>query len=151
MRWLPLVVLFMLAWIELSLFGKVASVLGVFLSLLLIIFTSLLGLSLIRGKSINTLNQLRVKLAAGESPAGELVSSVSLLFAGILLIIPGFFTDFLALLLLLPPVQRFLTLNVISRFRIYNTNFRYEHTTSHESTSHNHRTIEGEYQRKDDE
>ncbi len=150
MRWFPLVLLFLLAWIELTLFNKVASVLGVFSSLLLIIFTSFIGLSLIRNKGINTLKHLRNKLILGENPTSELVSSVSIFIAGLLLIIPGFFTDFIALLLLLPPIQHFLTLRLISLFRINKTTSQYQHT-SYEATTHSHRTIDGEYKRKDEE
>lgn len=39
------------------------------------------------------------KMAAGESPAAEMIKSVSLIIAGLLLLLPGFFTDFLGLLL----------------------------------------------------
>lgn len=48
---------------------------------------------------------MQQKMAAGESPAAEMIKSVSLIIAGLLLLLPGFFTDFLGLLLLLPPVQ----------------------------------------------
>ena len=49
---------------------------------------------------------MQEKLARNESPAAEMIKSVSLIIAGFLLLLPGFFTDFLGLLLLLPPVQK---------------------------------------------
>lgn len=62
---------------------------------------------------------MQQKLAMGEVPAAEMVKSVSLVLAGILLLIPGFFTDFLGLLLLLPPLQALLVTKLITRIKIY--------------------------------
>ncbi|MCX2958540.1 MAG: FxsA family protein, partial [Serratia symbiotica] len=110
MRWLPILLIFLLAYIEISLFIKIADVLGVAFTLLLVIFTSCVGISLMRNQRMRTFVQIQQKLSAGESPALEMVRSVSLVIAGFLLMIPGFFTDFLGLLLLLPPVQKLLRL-----------------------------------------
>ncbi|SUH40288.1 suppresses F exclusion of bacteriophage T7 [Salmonella enterica subsp. enterica] len=46
-----------------------------------------------------------------------MIKSVSLIIAGLLLLLPGFFTDFLGLLLLLPPVQKHLTLKLLPHLR----------------------------------
>ncbi len=86
-------------------------------------------------------------MAAGESPAAEMIKSVSLIIAGLLLLIPGFFTDFLGLLLLLPPVQKaddFKTDAVSAllagcRAAVFSAG------------AGNGDTFEGEFQRKDDE
>ena len=48
MRWIPLLVFFVLAWIEISLFIQVAHVMGVLLTMLLVIFTSCIGVSLVK-------------------------------------------------------------------------------------------------------
>ncbi len=56
-------------------------------------------------------------MAAGENPAAEMIKSVSLIIAGLLLLLPGFFTDFLGLLLLLPPVQKHLTVKLMPHLR----------------------------------
>lgn len=60
---------------------------------------------------------MQQKMAAGESPAAEMIKSVSLIIAGLLLVLPGFFTDFLGLLLLLPPVQKHLTMKLLPHLR----------------------------------
>lgn len=119
MRWLPLLLIFLLAYIEISLFIKVAAVLGVAVTLLLVVFTSCVGISLVRNQGMKTFVQMQQKLAAGESPAAEMVKSVSLVLAGFLLLVPGFFTDFLGLLLLLPPVQKTLTLKLMPHLSVY--------------------------------
>lgn len=144
MRWLPLFLLFLFAYIEISLFIRVAEVLGVAVTLLLVVFTSCIGVSLVRNQGVKTLIQMQQKIAAGESPAAEMVKSVSLVLAGFLLLIPGFFTDFLGLLLLLPPLQKRLTVKLTPHLHIW----RGAGTTSSGS---NGNTFDGEFYRKDDD
>ena len=145
MRWLPLLLIFLLAYIEISIFIKVAAVLGVAVTLLLVVFSSCVGISLVRNQGMKTFVQMQQKLAAGESPAAEMVKSVSLVLAGFLLLIPGFFTDFLGLLLLLPPVQKTLTLKLMPHLSVY----RPGGWTGGDAA--NGTTFDGEFQRKDDE
>ena len=82
-------------------------------------------------------------MAAGESPAAEMIKSVSLIIAGLLLILPGFFTDFLGLLLLLPPVQKHLTMKLLPHLRFSRMPRWFQHRPGD--------TFEGEYQRKDEQ
>lgn len=145
MRWLPIVILFILAYIEITLFIKISLVIGVGLTLILVILTSCLGISLVRNQGLKTFVQMQKKLAAGESPAAEMVKSVSLLLAGFLLLIPGFFTDLLGLLLLLPWVQKLLTLRMMPYIRTFTPDSTFSSGTNTDSY-----TIEGEFQRKED-
>ncbi|RLM20584.1 membrane protein FxsA [Brenneria alni] len=142
MRWLPLLLIFLFAYIEISLFIQVAEVLGVAMTLLLVVFTSCVGVSLVRNQGMKTIVQMQQKMALGESPAAEMVKSVSLVLAGFLLLIPGFFTDFLGLLLLLPPVQKRLTLKLMPHLHIWRSGSGAPPSDGN--------TFEGEYQRKDD-
>ncbi|WP_130833554.1 FxsA family protein [[Erwinia] mediterraneensis] len=119
MRWLPLVIFFLLAWIEITIFIQVAHVLGVLLTMLLVIFTSCIGISLVKNQGMKNFIAIQEKLARNESPAAEMVKSVSLILAGFLLLLPGFFTDFIGLLLLLPPVQKHLTLKLLPHLRVW--------------------------------
>ncbi|AML55981.1 FxsA protein [Serratia rubidaea] len=146
MRWLPFLLIFLLVYIEISLFIKVAAVLGVAVTLLLVIFTSCVGISLVRNQGMKTFVQMQQKLAAGESPAAEMVKSVSLVMAGFLLLVPGFFTDFLGLLLLLPPVQKTLTLKLMPHLSVYRPG-----GWGPGGDAANGNTFDGEFQRKDDE
>ncbi|MGK3143067.1 FxsA family protein [Pantoea sp. C2G6] len=119
MRWIPLLVFFVLAWIEISLFIQVAHVMGVLLTMLLVIFTSCIGVSLVKNQGMKNFMLMQEKLARNESPASEMIKSVSLIIAGFLLLLPGFFTDLLGLLLLLPPVQKHLTLKLMPHLRVW--------------------------------
>jgi UPF0716 protein FxsA len=75
-----------------------------------------------------------------------MVKSVSLVLAGFLLLIPGFFTDFLGLLLLLPAVQKSLTLKLIPHLAVYRTGAWHQ-----QGDAANGHTFDGEFQRKDDD
>jgi UPF0716 protein FxsA len=155
-RFYPLILLFLLVYIEVSLFIWVAGYLGVALSLLLIVATSCLGISLVRHQGLKTLFQIQQKLASGENPAGEMVKSVSLLFAGFLLLIPGFFTDILGLLLMFPPLQKLLTLRLMPIVSVYQPRqaASYGNTYEHEqppSAKTGGNIIDGEFKRKDEE
>jgi len=118
-RWIPLLVFFVLAWIEISLFIQVAHVMGVLLTMLLMVFTSCIGVSLVKNQGMKNFMLMQEKLARNESPATEMIKSVSLIIAGFLLLLPGFFTDLLGLLLLLPPVQKHLTLKLMPHLRVW--------------------------------
>lgn len=147
MRFFPLILLFLLVYIEVTLFIWVANVIGVFMALLLIIATSFMGVSLVRSQGLKTLAQIQQKLELGENPAGEMVKSVSLLFSGFLLLIPGFFTDFLGLLLMLTPVQKLLTLRLMPLVRVYQP----KSAANDPYQKKDGNIIDGEYKRKDDD
>ncbi|WP_348250144.1 FxsA family protein, partial [Salmonella enterica] len=76
------------------------------LTLILVIFTSVMGMTLVRNQGFKNFLVMQQKMGAGGSPAAEMIKSVSLISAGLLLLFPGFCTDFLGLLLLLPAVQK---------------------------------------------
>lgn len=140
MRWLPLLVIFLLAWIEITLFIKVAHVLGVLMTMLLVVATSALGVSLVKNQGMRNFMLMQEKLARNESPAAEMIKSVSLIIAGFLLLLPGFFTDLLGLLLLLPPVQKHLTLKLMPHLRVWR---------GPGAGPDSGFTVEGEYERKE--
>ncbi|MEK9498429.1 FxsA family protein [Photorhabdus sp. P32] len=144
MRWLPFILIFLLVYIESTLFVRVASELGVLFTLLLVLFTSCVGISLVRSQGIKNFLQIQQKLVTGESPAAEMIKSVSLLLAGFLLLLPGFFTDFLGLLLLLPPVQKKLVMKLMPHINFYRP-----HNSGGFKRDSN--TFEGEYERKQDD
>ncbi len=90
MRWLPFIAIFLYVYIEISIFIQVAHVLGVLLTLVLVIFTSVIGMSLVRNQGFKNFVLMQQKMAAGENPAAEMIKSVSLIIAGLLLLLPGF-------------------------------------------------------------
>ena len=138
MRWIPLLAIFLYVYIEISIFIQVAHVMGVLMTLILVIFTSVIGMSLVRNQGFKNFLLMQQKMAAGESPAAEMIKSVSLIIAGLLLVLPG-------LLLLLPPVQKHLTMKLLPHLR-----FSRMPGGGFSAGTGGGETFDGEFQRKDD-
>lgn len=65
MRWIPLIAIFLYVYIEISIFIQVAHVFGVLLTLVLVIFTSVIGMSLVRNQGFKNILLMQQKMAAG--------------------------------------------------------------------------------------
>jgi UPF0716 protein FxsA len=101
--------------VEIALFVQLGGRLGVTWTLMWLVLAALLGAMVIRVQGWMTLLRAREALARGQLPALEMLEGLALVLAGILLIIPGFFTDLLALVLVIRPLRRALLLAVIPR------------------------------------
>jgi UPF0716 protein FxsA len=91
---------------EIVVFVLVAHWLGVAVTILLVLATSLLGAWLLRGAGIRAWRGLRAAAASGRPPGPELGAGVLGLVGALLLVLPGFLTDLVGLGLLAPPVRR---------------------------------------------
>ncbi|MEE9568042.1 MAG: FxsA family protein [Candidatus Binatia bacterium] len=87
---------------ELYILIKIGSYLGAFNTIFLIVITGILGALLARLEGLRTLRQIMRSMSQGIVPAEELVDSVLIFVAGIVLVTPGVLTDAMGLLLLLP-------------------------------------------------
>ncbi|HEX9788781.1 MAG TPA: FxsA family protein [Candidatus Binatia bacterium] len=88
--------------VELFILIKIGGHIGALNTILLVIFTVLLGAMLVRMEGLRTLRQIQSSLARGQLPAEELIDGVLIFAGGILLVTPGVLTDLCALILLLP-------------------------------------------------
>lgn len=100
-----LLIFLLLPVLELAVLIKVGGQIGVLATLALIFLTAIIGIVLIRAQGLMTLLRAREKLAEGTLPARELAEGFLLALAGALLIAPGFVTDTLGFLLLVPPLR----------------------------------------------
>lgn len=91
--------------IEIALFVVVGSQIGVLPTIGLTIATALLGAMLLRVQGFGVLARIRDKMERGGAPGEDLVHGLMIMLAGVLLLMPGFFTDTIGLLLFLPPVR----------------------------------------------
>jgi len=89
--------------IEIYLFIKVGSQIGAFNTISLIFLTAFLGIIYARYEGFNTLKSGMSQLVRNEMPVYEIISGAALAFAALLLILPGFATDIIGLLIVFPP------------------------------------------------
>ena len=94
--------------VEIYLFIKIGGQIGAFTTILLIFLTAILGIYYARYEGLNTLKAGLAQLSKNSTPAYEVISGAAIAFAALLLIIPGFATDFLGFLLIFPLSRKFI-------------------------------------------
>ena len=104
--------------IEIYLFIKIGSQIGAFNTVLLILTTAVIGVVYARYEGFNTLKSGIAQLVKNEMPVYEIISGATLAFAAFLLILPGFATDLVGILLVIPFTRKIL----LSRFVKTNIN-----------------------------
>ena len=102
--------------IEIYLFIKVGSFIGAFNTISLILITAIIGIVYVRYEGFNTLKSGMSQLVKNQLPVYEIVSGAALAFAALLLILPGFATDFLGFLLIFPPTRKLLFKKVRNKY-----------------------------------
>lgn len=91
--------------VEISLFIVVGDEIGILSTLLLCVLTAVIGASLLRQQGLRTLFTAQKQIDEGLLPLREIFDGFCLAIAGATLITPGFFTDFIGFMLLLPPMR----------------------------------------------
>ncbi|EGR2140061.1 membrane protein FxsA [Vibrio cholerae] len=141
--------------IEIALFIQVGGVLGVWPTIALVLLTAIVGASLVRSQGLQTLLTVQQRLAQGQLPAQQILEGVMLAVAGVLLLTPGFFTDILGMLVLLPAPRAYLAKQLMSRVLVGNIHASgagFEQPNPfHDRANPNGTTYEGEFERKDDQ
>ncbi len=101
--------------IEIYLFIKIGTYIGAFTTISLIFLTAFVGIFYARYEGFNTLRSGMSQLVKNKIPLYEIISGAALAFAALLLIIPGFATDFIGLLIIFPPTRKILLKNLSSK------------------------------------
>lgn len=94
--------------IEIGLFIEVGGWIGLWPTLAIVVLTALIGAALLRHQGLAVLADLEARVRAAEDPRGPILHGLLILVAGIVLLTPGFFTDAVGFLLLVPPVRAWL-------------------------------------------
>jgi len=102
---------------EIYLMIKVGTAIGAFNTIFLIFFTAIAGIYFARLAGLNAIRSGFNQLIKNEIPIYEIISGASLAFAALLLIIPGFLTDFIGFLLIIPITRKFFILSIFSKFK----------------------------------
>ena len=130
--------------LEIYLLIKVGSVIGPGYTILLVLATAILGAYLLRNQSLSIFARAQQSLINHEMPAMEMMEGLILLLTAALLLTPGFFTDVIGFLCLIPMIRQFLVKKLISKFTILLAG------GAHKQTKTKSKTIEGEFWRNDE-
>ena len=114
--------------IEIAILIKIGSIIGAGYTIALVIGTAFLGVSLLRIQGISTFAKVQVNIAKGQLPATELIEGLILLISGVLLLTPGFFTDMLGFLMLVPILRQRLAETFFVNFMKNRINIKHTQT-----------------------
>ena len=103
--------------IEIYLMIKIGSQIGAATTILLIFFTAILGIYYAKYEGLKTLRSGFIQISKNEPPTFEMMSGAAIAFAAILLIIPGFATDFLGFVLIFPISREFIFKKFKNKFK----------------------------------
>lgn len=136
--------------VELYFIIQVGRGIGAGSTVALVVLTAVLGAALVRAQGLTTVARTRAALDRGELPAAELMGGVLLLLAGVLLLVPGFVTDALGFLLLVPPLRAACARALAARLQVRGVHVR---TTAHARAErvHEQRTLDADYRVEDDD
>ena len=128
-----ILLIFIVPVVEIYLFIKIGSQIGAFNTISLIIITAVVGLYYAKYEGLNTLRSAVSQLVKNEIPINEIISGAALAFAALLMILPGFLTDAIGLLIIFPLTRNIFLKKITIKKKNNNKNF-----------------IEGEYEDIDD-
>ena len=102
--------------IEIYLMIKIGGMIGALNTIFLIFFTAITGVYFARLEGLNAIRSGFNQLIKNEMPIYEIISGAALAFAALLLIIPGFLTDLVGFLLIIPATRKFFIRSISSKF-----------------------------------
>lgn len=104
--------------IEIALFIQIGGWIGLWPTIAIVLFTAFVGASLVRSQGIQTLMTVQSRLQQGELPAQQIIEGIMLAVSGVLLLTPGFMTDALGLLVLLPAPRTWMAKQLMQRVKV---------------------------------
>ncbi len=136
-----LFILFLLVpLIEIYFLIKVGSIIGAGWTVFAVVGTAVLGAGLLRVQGLSTLQRAQLSINKGEVPAVAMLEGVALAISGVLLLTPGFFTDTLGFVLLIPALRQSLIKRILKNSQFL---YRRQSTRTHNGYSESS-IIEGE-------
>jgi len=128
---------------EIYLLIQVGGVIGAFPTILLVVFTAVLGAWLLRQQGFATFQRFQENLARGEIPAYEMVEGPIILVGGALLLTPGFITDIIGFACLIPQLRRKIAQYVIEHYLVQ-AGGHFQQSKANENN-----VLEGEFHKED--
>ncbi len=142
--------------LEIYLLIKVGDSIGAFPTVILVVLTAVVGVWLLRLQGFATLARAQQSMARGEMPATTIFEGLMLFIAGALLLTPGFFTDAIGFILLIPFTRQWIIAYMLRHMVISGGGFYVNTSSSRHSSppssppSSPRKTLEGEYTSHDD-
>ena len=115
---MPVLILLFLAlwaWAELAVFIAIGSEVGALLTIIGIAVTAVVGLSLLRSQGRAVMASLQQKVARGEAPVASMADGAAIAAGAVLMLIPGYITDAMGLVLFIPGIRTIIGASLISR------------------------------------
>ena len=141
---LLLLLFFTIPLVEIYVLLEVGGAIGVLPTIAMVVLTAVIGAGLIRAQGLATLGRVQQQLERGELPAVGIIEAALLLVAGALLLTPGFVTDTIGFLILVPPLRRWAIESFLARRIVAAGMGRGHHGAGKPGA------IEGEFRRADD-
>ena len=162
---MPLLLFIIVPLVELYFIIVIGGAIGAIWTVLLVVITAVIGVNLLRVQGMSTLTRAQRSMAQGQIPAMEMMEGIALAVAGVLLITPGFITDTIGFLCLIPASRQAIIRYILARSSMQ-TGFGAQSASWQSKQSHQQqqkpgtespetkrpkvgRTIEGEYRRED--
>ena len=155
-------------WAEMSAFIYIGSEIGGLLTLLGVFVTAIFGIALLKRQGLSVLSRIQADLAKGRAPVTSIADSISMVVGGALMLIPGYVTDAIGLLLYLPGIRTLASIYLLQWFAKSKRFTRFTNFSSRPfgnpasgnpasgTTSHQHKMthdddiIEGEFEERPD-
>ena len=132
--------------IEIALFITIGGAIGLGWTLLIVLATAMIGANLVRSQGAQEMNKLRQSFQTMQDPSEPLAAGAMILFAGALLLTPGFFTDTVGFALLIPQVRAAVFKFAKSRVKVQS--FSYGQTAQPQQSTDSD-VIDGEFEHVD--
>ncbi len=107
--------------IEIAFFVLIGNAIGLWPTLAGVLLMAVAGSLILRWQGLALLNEIRSSMGRGQLPARALADAMMVAIAGVLLLLPGYFSDLIGILLLLPPVRTLLYRFLASRVQVVST------------------------------
>ncbi len=152
MRGLPIVALFIgVPLIEIYLFISLGGLIGALPTVLLVIVTALIGVSLLRAQGFSTMAKFQKEVATGQLPASTMLEGVALILGGALLLTPGFLTDTIGFLCLIPFTRQTIIAWALKNMKVTSGGVYGADSYGGPSRPHDPDVIEGEFRKSDED
>ena len=138
---------FIIPLVEMIILIEIGGMIGPLLTIGLVVLTAICGVWLLRLEGMATLTRVQEKLQRGEIPETELLEGIMLIIGGALLLTPGFATDIVGFVCLVPGLRRPLAARIIryTSFGQFQMHSPFQSTSFRNTDGHPGQTIDGEF------